>query len=95
MIFKITTFRGHHEASVMEPEVSRQIFDKLTGLSQAALPAEFKTKVPDTFQELEALWKDGPMGYLGFAQQGTELTLTKEFDPTVEEMVFIAPQQGG
>jgi hypothetical protein len=60
-----------------------------------ALDPALRIKVPDTFHELEALWRDGPGGYTALAGVGDDLRLVKEFDPTVEEMTFLAPIAGG
>jgi len=91
----ITSFRGDHNA-VLEPEVSQVLFEKLTGKRTEALPADLKTKVPDTFQELEGLWRDGKLGYSAFVQHPEDgIAPVKEFNPEIEDLLFIAPQQGG
>ena len=64
MIFKITTHKGHHQADVLDEVDQKILFDKLVGTYTDALPVEMKTKVPDTFQELEALWKPGKLAYI-------------------------------
>jgi hypothetical protein len=94
MKINVTSWRGHHEA-VLEPEISKALFNKMTGKTVEALPAEFKTKIPDTWQELEGLWRDGKLGYMAVAGNKGDLSLVKEFDPLAEEMTFIAPQTGG
>jgi hypothetical protein len=92
MKINVTSFRGHHEA-VLEPEISEVLFNKMTGKTVEALPKDFK--IPDTFQELEGLWKDGKLGYKAFAGNNGDLSAVKEFDPLIEEMTFLAPIAGG
>jgi len=94
MKVNVTSQRGHHEA-VMEPEIAEAVFNKMTGRTVKALDPSFKVKIPDTFGELEALWRDGPGGYTALGGKGDDLRLVREFDPTVEEMTFIAPIAGG
>lgn len=96
MLIKVTSHRGHHEAAVADPEVARPIFEKLTGKREEPLPEEFKTKIPDTFQELEGLWKKGKMGYTAFQTDGQgEVIGLKEFAPEARDVVFMAPIVGG
>ena len=100
MIFKITSHRGHHEADVAEAEVSEALFNKLTGKTKEALPTEFKSKVPETFQELEGLWKEGKLGYTATTvdkglDKENNSRLVKEFDPQVKEVVFLGLLGGG
>lgn len=96
MKIKITSFRGHHEADIMEPEVAEALFDKLTGKTKEALPADLKTKVPDTFEELQGLWQKGKLPYVAAVKKGNaEARIVKEFDPEADDMLFLAPIIGG
>lgn len=95
MKIMVTSWRGHHEAVVMEPEVSEAIFEKMTGQTVKPLPVEYKTKIPDSFQELEGLWTKGKMGYTAMQGQNGEMEVVKEFDPKIEDLLFIAPIIGG
>jgi hypothetical protein len=96
MKFRITSWRGDHQATIEAPEVAEAIFRKLTGQSVAALPESLKAQVPDTFQELEALWNDGIGGYTTIAlDKNGEIIGMKEFNPEAEEVVFFAPIAGG
>jgi len=95
MKVKVTSWRGHHEAAVMEPEVARSVFEKMTGKTSKALDPALKVKMPDTFAELEALWRDGTGGYTALAGAGDDMRLVREFDPAVEELTFLAPIAGG
>lgn len=95
MKFNITSFRGHHEAVVVENDVSQMLFDKLLGRRQEALPKEIREKIPDTFEELTGLWKEGKLGYMAVQKVGEEMVIVKDFDPKIEELVFIAPIIGG
>lgn len=95
MTIKITSHRGHHEAAVMEPEVSQAIYEKMTGKTEAPLPAEYKVKIPDNFGELEGLWKEGRLGYMAFEGKNGDMELIKEFRPEIDVLLFIAPQQAG
>ena len=95
MKISIMSSCGHAEA-VVEDQLGLEIFNKLTGKSNKALPVEMKTKVPDTFQELSALWNDGPSAYIAVGKKGNgEQTKLAEFDPQADEMLFIPPQAGG
>jgi hypothetical protein len=95
-IFKVTSKRGHHEAVLEDPAIAGPIFDKMTGKTEAPLPPEFKTKVPDTWQELQALWKPGKLGYTAIqAGADGEVVGLKEFSPEAQDVVFIAPVIGG
>jgi hypothetical protein len=94
MKISIMSEHGHHEA-VVEDEVSREIFNKLTGKSSKALPAEMKVKVPNTFQELSALWHDGGRTYLAVGKRGGESVKLAEYDPKADEVLFMPPQAGG
>lgn len=95
MVIRITSWRGDHNC-VTEPEVARALYDKLTGKSNEPLPAELKTKVPETFEELAGLWTEGTLGYsaIGLDKDG-EIIAVKEFDPKAAEVVFLAPITGG
>jgi hypothetical protein len=95
MVLKVTSHRGHHEANVAEIDVAKQIFDKMTGKTEEALDHSIKTKIPDTFQELEGLWKTGKMGYMAFTGKGDESEMLTSFKEEVEDVVFIAPVRGG
>ena len=96
MKIMITSFRGDHNCEVAEAEVAEKLFNKLSGKTTEALPEEFKTKVPNTFQELEALWKPGKLGYTMVSKDKDEnLIPVKEFDPALDNMLAIAMQQGG
>jgi len=95
MIIKITSWRGHHEA-VLEPEVGQVLFEKMTGKRVEAIPAEFRVRVPDTFQELESLWQNGKQAYCVVSKDTHgDLIPMKEWNPDVEELLFIAPIAGG
>jgi hypothetical protein len=95
MKLMVTSWRGHHEAVVDDPTISKAVFEKMTGLNKAALPADMKVKIPDTFQELEGLWRDGPMGYTAVAKRVDGMEVVKEFDPLIEDLLFLAPIVGG
>jgi len=93
MNISITSFRGHHEA-VADADTARLLFDKLTGRHPAPLPRALK--VPDTFAELEALWTDGGGGYTALSKDKVgDMRPLKEFDPAVEDVVFLFPHMGG
>lgn len=95
MKFKVTSFRGHHECD-LAPEVGKTLFEKMTGRNRAALPEELKAAVPESFHELDGLWREGNPGYAAMAlSPEKEISAVKEFDPAVEEMLFIAPVAGG
>ena len=94
MRIRITSHLGHHEA-VIDQDVAKAIFDKMTGKTKAALPKSIRTKVPDNFEQLAALWTDSKMSYVASAKQGEQLVAVKEFDPQIEDMLFIAPVMGG
>jgi len=64
----------------------------MTGKSTAALPQDLKTKVPDTFQELEALWREGKLGYMAFDEKDV---MVKEFRPEATELLFSPKIIGG
>ena len=97
MKISIMSEHGHHEAVLegQDIEVGREIFNKLTGKRLKALPPELKTKVPDTFQELAALWNDGGAVYVPVGKKGGESVKLAEFDPSADEVLFIPPQAGG
>jgi hypothetical protein len=96
MKFTITTFRGDHNCELDDPGVSQMLFEKLVGIREAPLPDEVKTKVPDNFQELEKLWKQGRMGYGGFSVDAEKnMTKLAQFDPNAQEVVMLAPIGGG
>ena len=97
MKIQVTSSRGHHEA-VTDAEVAHMVFDKLTGKRHASLPAELKTKIPDTWQELDALWRDGDVsGYTAIAKTAgkPDMVNLKEFDPQVDDLLFLSPIAGG
>ena len=95
MKLKVTSFRGHHEA-VVEPEVGRALFEKMTGRNKAPLPAEIRTAVPETFGELKALWEAGNPGYSALAvSEDKNCAPLREFDPAAQEVLFLAPVAGG
>jgi hypothetical protein len=96
MRIMITSFRGHHEAEVLDPEVAKAIYDKMSGKTEEPLPEVLKTQVPDTFQELEALWKEGRLGYSAVSKdKDDELIPMREFDPQAEVLCFLGMIQGG
>lgn len=93
MRIKVTSFRGHHECEV-PADVGRMIFDKLTGKRKEPLPKS--VVVPDTFQELAALWKSGEGGYTAVSTgDDGEVIGLREFSPEAREILFIAPIVGG
>ena len=94
MKIRITSFRGDHEA-VLDPEIGKAIFLKMTGSSVDALSDSLKAVVPDTFKELEELWKEGKVCYLPFRKVGDDIETIKEFDPEDEELLFVSPITGG
>ena len=77
----------------VEEAVGRAIFNKLTGKMEEALSEEIRAKVPDTFRELAALWDHGKRNY--FPVDFTSKEPVREFDPLVQDVVFIAPLRGG
>lgn len=91
MKIRIHSFRGDHAC---EPDVAvaEAIFNKLTGKTKEALPEEIKTKVPDTFKELQELWTEGKMKFL-VADESNEMV--KEFRPDIQEMLFMPIPIGG
>lgn len=95
--FRITSFRGDHNAVLEAPGVAEAIFNKLSGKTVEPLPPEIKTQVPDTFHELEALWTAGKVeGYTVISQdKDGEIIGMKDFNPAAEVVVAIAPIQGG
>lgn len=96
MKIMVTSFRGDHNAEVEDVAVAEQLFNKLSGKMEEPLPEEVKTKIPDTFQELEGLWKKGKMGYTAFQTDGQgEVIGLKEFAPEARDVVFMAPIVGG
>jgi len=96
MKFRVTSKRGDHQAVLEAPDVAEALFNKLSGKTSAALPAEMKTKIPDTFGELEGLWREGQMGYTAISQDKNEnLIGLKDFVPEAETVVFIAPIAAG
>jgi hypothetical protein len=92
MKIKITSHRGHHEA-VLEADVSQMIFEKLTGVRTEALPCDLKTRMPQEFKELKALWTSGKTAYLAIEPSANRHI--REFDPNAEEILFLAPITGG
>ena len=100
MVFKITSRRGHHEVDIAEPEVCEALFNKLTGKTNAPLPEEFKGKVPDTFQELQGLWRKGNLAYVATTvDKGMDAAnnsrLVTKFDPQLKDVVFLDMISGG
>ena len=94
MIVKIISHRGDHNA-VMGADIAEQVFDKLTGKREDALPVALKTQVPDTWQELDALWNPGKPTYGAFSKHGADIKPVKTFDPQEDDLLFIAPVMGG
>lgn len=92
MKIKIMSHRGDHEA-VMEVADAKLVFDKLTGKTSAPLPAEVKTRIPDTFQELDALWTEG-MSRMTVFSKSTDLLVT-EFQDDLEDLLFMNPLVAG
>ena len=86
----VASGRGHHEC-VCEPEIGKALFEKLIGRTSEALPSDLKTKVPETFQELAALWEPGKLGYMAFRNE----EMIKQFDPAAEEVTFMPAIRGG
>ena len=96
MNLQVTSHRGHHEACVLEPEVSKAIFEKLTGKNTEPLPQALKTKMPDTWADLEALWEKGQKGYLPFlVDEEKNLIPCREYSPEIKDILFLAPITGG
>jgi hypothetical protein len=98
MRFNITSGRGHHNAEVMDEAVGKALFCKLTGRSSRPLPKEMRAVLPDNFQELEGLWKQGKLGYLPAAVEeggSDNATVMTEWDPNAKEILLIAMQSGG
>lgn len=95
MIISVTSHRGHHEA-VVENDTARMVFDRLTGKRKEPLPAAVRTKIPDTWAELDALWGGTGGGYTALTREADgKMSDSKEFDPHAEEIAFIAPVTGG
>lgn len=95
MKIRITSHRGDHEA-VVEPEVGRAIFDKMTGASEAPLDESVRERVPETFSELARLWEKGKLSYAAIRKDAQgELEAVREFDPSADEVTFLAPITGG
>ena len=93
MRIKVTSHRGHHECEVTA-DVGRMIFEKLTGKRGDPLPKSLK--VPDTFQELAALWQPGQGGYTAVSSdKDGEVLSVREYNPDASEILFIAPITGG
>jgi hypothetical protein len=92
MKIKITSRRGHHEA-VLETDVSRMIFEKLTGQRTEPLPAEIQAQLPETFRELTALWTPGKTTYLAVDPSADRRI--RDFAPDAGEILFLAPVIGG
>jgi len=78
---------------VLEENDARAIFDKLTGRTSEPLLEELRTKVPDTFQALQALWGPGKLSY--FPVDFSTQEMVTKFDPQVQDLVFVAPIRGG
>lgn len=95
MKIKITSHRGDHQCDVA-PEIGEAIFKKLTGKMDDPLPESFRDQIPDTFEELTALWAKGPGGYTAISQdENGEMIGMKNFMLSAETVVFIAPVVGG
>ena len=97
MIFKITSHIGHHEADVLDVVDQQMLFEKLVGTRNEALPVEMKSKVPDTFHNLNQLWHDGKMGFIPVVKQedSEDFVMIKQFNPSLREVVMLAPIRGG
>jgi len=94
LTLKIQSHRGHHECQC-EQEVATAVFDRLTGKRAAPLPDEMRTQLPDTFQDLEALWKGGKQSYVAIVKKGEEMEKVRQLDKGVVEVMFIPPIVGG
>ena len=95
MKIRITSWRGDHQCEV-ETEIGKAVFEKLTGLNTDALPESARPAVPDTFQELEALWKPGNPGFTAISlDKGGNVMALKTFEPEADEVIFFAPITGG
>jgi hypothetical protein len=91
MKLKIQSFRGDHNCEC-EEQIAEAVFNKLTGKMSDPLPQDLKTKVPDTFQELEGLWREGKLGYMAFDEKDV---LVKEFKASAQELLFAPKIIGG
>ena len=97
MKVRITSWRGDHCATV-DVGVAEQVFAKLTGKRTDALPTAVREKCPDTWQELQALWNPGKVtGYTPVVKHAGQdgMVGVKEFDPSADELMFLAPVVGG
>lgn len=95
MLIKVQSHRGDHNC-LLEGEVAERMFDKLTGRIEAPLGDEVKEAIPETFQELDALFRRGRLSYLPVRKDADgETVLVDEFDPALEGITFIAPVRGG
>jgi len=96
MKVRICSFRGDHNADA-DVAVAEAIYNKVSGKTTAALPESLKTQIPDTFQELKALWTEGEMKGctpFGVDKDGNMVPM-KEFNAEVAEMVVLQPIIGG
>ena len=91
---KIQSHLGHHECQC-EQEVAIAVFERLTGKRKDPLPEEMKTQLPDTFQDLEALWKGGKQSYVAVVKKGEEMEQVRQLEKGVVEVMFIPPIAGG
>jgi hypothetical protein len=88
---KIQSHLGHHECQC-EQEVATAVFERLTGNRKDPLPKEMKAKLPDTFQDLEALWKGGKQSYIAISKSMEQV---RQLEEGVVEIMFIPPIAGG
>jgi hypothetical protein len=93
---KIQSHKGHHECEC-EQEVATAVFERLTGKRKDPLPKEMKARLPDTFQDLEALWKGGKQSYLAVTPKGKDMDMEQihEIDVGSGIIMFIPPIAGG
>ena len=95
MIIRIQSHRGDHNCEVADVDVAEKVFDKLTGRTSLPLSEEVRTSIPDTFQELEALFRTGTLSYMPVQKDGGYMTLVERFSPDLREVLFVAPIRGG
>ena len=93
---KIQSHKGHHECEC-EHEVATAVFERLTGKRRDPLPKEMKARLPDTFQDLEALWKGGKQSYLAVTQKdkGKDMEKIHEIDVGGGGIIMFIPPIGG
>ncbi len=91
MKIRIGSHLGDHNCDC-EEQVAEAVFNKLTGKTAEPLPQDLKTKVPDNFLELEAIWKEGKLGYTAFDEENV---IVKKFDTTTRELLFMPVVIGG